>query len=268
MIPNVPISPSPDRCKLFDKLATAVWNYIIRCHEVNVHAPEVGITNFLITEIRHHTKAMPNFDVYARNFIDEPTYGGDIDVFVEIEHNRFLWFAMQAKVLYQSRDYGKWVKKGANQWDKLKKLETIVPVRPYFLLYNGLADYQYSGYLCGQALDEKQFGCSMVDVHHVASFMSRKTPGYKPKFNDFHPESALPWRILTCCMQPYTKEELFTRDEVSQAFKSYTNLAESHAKLIESQDELSRSLGDGKIGNANSEVGREPDFAIVINRTN
>lgn len=209
-----------DRCSLFENIATDVWNRIIYAHDVKMDLPEIGITADIIVDILHYAKSHPRaFDVYAMPGYKEKWYGSDMDVFVEVAPNQFKWFALQAKVLKVNNTYDTFRDSSDTemQWDKLAHLESTTGCKAYYLLYNGKNKFSYSGIdSCGREFSQDQFGCSLVEPTEVANLAKEKNEkGFiSPKFTDFHPSLAQPWRILTCCKNKNTVEQLYKREQI------------------------------------------------------
>ncbi len=186
------------RCKLFEDLSEQVWDSICKAHNVKIDKKEEDITADLIIEILTFSKNnVSNFDVYAKPGYKGNVNGSDIDIYVETSKNQYRRFALQAKVLKKNNRYNT-LRDGCSktnpnyQWDKLKKLEKNNSCKGYFLLYNGKDNYIYTGTDCiGVSFNEKQFGCSLVELDEIKKFGLKKGPNgnfIKFGFRRYSPE--------------------------------------------------------------------------------
>jgi len=219
------------RCKIFETIAINVWNRIIRSHLVGVDLNEIGVTDSILTDLLiYHGTHVPNSGLYAQNGWKEQINGSDIDVFVEVQPNKYLWFALQAKILkianiYPTQSLRHPNKSGVIQWDMLLNLQSISGCIPYYLLYNGLNLVKSSTNhdQCNRSFQISQFGCSLVKPDIVKSIGSRNNAhGFiSPKFEDFHPQHAQPWRILTCCRHDFGNLTVYSLSDVLGAKRDY-----------------------------------------------
>jgi hypothetical protein len=220
------------RCKCFENISSDIWHKVIEAHNVGYDLDERGITDFVIVQLLnyYHSK-IKNFGLYTQKGWKESENGGDIDVFVEVQPDKYVWFALQAKVLKLENQYptdtirhcnssGEW------QWDLLKNLEKNSGCKAYYLFYNGRknADIKLLGDKCSRSFDISQFGCSLVEPEIVKKIANRTngSRGYlSPSFEDFHPQYAQPWRILTCCKHDYSNSSVYSLVDILGALRNY-----------------------------------------------
>jgi len=277
-----------DRCLLFQNIATEIWHKIINAHDVGVNTPEIGITADIITNILQYSKYhKENFEIYARNSWNEKLYGSDIDLFVETEAGKYIWFALQAKVLKTNKKYES-LKDGYDvvnspiyQWEKLTTLERITGCIPYYLFYNGVEDYRYEGLdKCGKPFRQEQFGCSIVkpiDVQRISMLRRENGSFITPTFTDFHPNLAQPWRTLVCCLHDLSKLKHYTYAEIVESIPNLkklekdknqeTNVDESKEDSIYISEETKKDVSfieGNEINNGCIQAKWNPDIRIIV----
>ncbi|MFV8356848.1 hypothetical protein ACNQGB_11780 [Flavobacterium sp. XS1P32] len=272
-----------DRCKLFKNIATDVWNRIQLAHDVNVDLPEIGITADILVDILQFSKYhISNFDVYAEKGWKENIYGSDINVFVETNIGQYRWFALQAKILKKNNRYDT-LRDSSDlimQWDKLTLLEGVSGCKGYYLLYNGKYDFSYSGAdLCENIFNEEQFGCSLVEpsiIEELAGIKDSNGRYINPKFEDIHPHSAQPWRVLTCCYHDtnnfilYSKNEIIASNPNLKKVDFYKKNEDSNLDLNENEktnDKSFKIVEGNKINMACKEANWNPSLSIIVSRT-
>tara|TARA_A100000171_G_scaffold46746_1_gene51925 strand:+ start:15844 stop:16719 length:876 start_codon:yes stop_codon:yes gene_type:complete len=276
------------RCILFERIASEVWNRIIRAHDVNVNLREEGVTYDILVDILRFSKYHSgNFDVYAKPGYDENKYGSDIDVFVETSKNQYRWFALQAKILKSNNRYntlrdGYSTTNPSYQWDKLKLLEGVSGCRAYYLLYNGKPrskDYVFNiTDHCSRPYTEDQLGCSLVSVQVIERLgLKRNVRGTRyvnPTYEDIHPNDSEPWRTLVCCMLDKAQVTLYEKAEISNYNSKFKPISEiSLSEDIqdyevdkEPSDDFNENT-DNRIAVASMKADWNPTFKIVINRS-
>lgn len=274
-----------DRCTLFRNIASDVWNRVIYAHDVDMNLPEIGITADIIVDILQFSKYhIANFDVFAKPGWQEKIYGSDIDVFVETLPNQFRWFALQAKILKKNNKYDtlRDSSDSVMQWDKLKLLEGVSGCKAYYLLYNGKVDYRYSGFdLCGNAFNEEQFGCSLVEPRFIEALANQTSANgdfIRPTFEDIHPVNAQPWRILTCCYHDTTNFTLYTLEQILESNPNLNrinyNLQNINTDIDEDSDtkdvkdvDIIPLVENNKINQGSREAKWNPVLRIIVRRT-
>ena len=265
------------RCKLFEGIAAKVWDDINYHHNVKIDMPEIGITSRIVADILTYRQNFEkNFDVYARKAYDENTFGGDLDIFVETDPNRYRWFALQSKVLKWNKKYDtvRYSGKTFQQWESLKILEQMTGCKGYYLLYNGmntLHSLKMKTDSCYRMFAEEQFGCSIVKLKDVEKIGNKKYSNgdfITPSYSDIHPIYAQPWRILVCCYLDKSEErqKMFSLQEIEGDCKNYYPAQEDFN--LEKDDVLKDIFdSNNKISIARQEAKWHPDYRIIIKRT-
>ena len=280
-----PLMSGLHRCKLFEDIAEDVWKRVNMAHDVGINLNECGLTKDILVDILHYNKlGVPNFDVYARPSYDEPTYGSDMDVFIEVRDGQYIWIALQAKLLKKNKRYDtlRDTSDGTMQWDKLTRLEAVTGCKSYYLMYNGHATFQHTGNdACSRPFIESQFGCSLVepqDIKKVASLKDTRGRNINPLFKTIHPKLAQPWRVLVCCFHNLDELTLYSTGEIlgSNADRVLVK-SEILSDDISIEDDSSAgnqanspdfSEGtDDRILNGSREANWNPDLRIVIKTT-
>jgi hypothetical protein len=263
---SLSLNPS---CDIFKAIAGAIWGRISRAHMVGVNLKEVGITADLVAEIlwRYHKKGA-SIGVFVQESWNEKIYGSDLDVFIEVTKGQYAWFPMQAKLLKLNNIYDEIAidpTATKQQWEKLLDLKKIATCYPFYLLYNGnnlLKNIPLDK--CGSKVKGTQFGCSLVEPEKVAAIAISKHPK-PPKFDDFHPHLAQPWKILTCCPM-FNFGSTYTIADIDKAMRSrgdkYRKLA-SFGQMNDIPYDENTSEGNGIII-ASREVGWDPSATFII----
>jgi len=270
------------RCKLFEGIASKVWNDINHHHKVKIDMPEIGITSHIIADIlTYRINFEKNLDVYTNKAYDENTYGGDIDVFVETDPNRYRWFALQAKALKHNKKYDtiRYNGKSRQQWESLRILENMTGCKAYYLLYNGMYtkhSLKLNTDSCYRMFADEQFGCSLVKLNKVEEVANKKNPNgnYKtPSYDDFHPYNAQPWRTLVCCYLDKGEERqtLYALEDIEEDCKNYYPAQEDfnlEKEKASKEDINSESYNlQNEISVARREAKWNPDYRVIIKRT-
>ncbi len=231
---------------------------------------EPGKTNDIVAEIRDSILADNNIGIWANNGFKEIDHGSDLDVFVETRPGIFVWWALQAKVLMRDGTYKKVKDLHGHeyQWDKLDRLEERAGCFSRYLLYNGIADYEHTNVLdgCNRAFSADQYGCSLVETAAFKHIALSKVP----RFRDFHPHHAEPWRIIPCCLVSTQRDDLtyYSIGQVKDSV-SYYPPAERNPELF-LEEETSLELNDlpmDTIRTSSEEVGWEPVARMVLRST-
>jgi hypothetical protein len=269
------------RCHLFEDIADEVWNWIVDGVSVGVDEDECGITKKIIIKILKHRNAIrDNFDVFVKPGWREPDFGSDIDVFVEVSPNQFHWFAMQAKLVKANNRYDK-LRDGSDsemQWKKLERLQRVSGCTPYYLLYNGSTNASLKNLKdCAGPFSVSQYGCSLAEPFKIAQLAQKKnnsdTRFINPTFEDIHPNYAVPWRMLTCCLHKGGNPTLYTSAQIQQSnynfidISDYTTVSEIAESVPSIQFIQQGTLRGSEIDIYAKQAGWNPDVRIMINQT-
>jgi hypothetical protein len=261
--------PRSHRCRLFEEIASNTWKQVMKYHRHGIHLAEIGKTNEIIVDIKESNLGDRNIGIWAANGIHENIFGSDIDIFVETKPGLFVWWALQAKVLSVDGTY-KGLTKASTlgyQWDKLDRLADLSGCFARYLLYNGVADYQYFAQdACKRTFEEDQFGCSLVETHDMA----RIALAGVPRFDDFHPQYAQPWRTIACCLMStkYLDVGYYSAAQIEDAVKYYPDRdasADFFPQTIEL--ELKNLERVDAIRVYSREAGWEPAYRMVLRST-
>lgn len=87
------------RHNLFKKIARKIWQRVAAAHSFGLNLDERGITPDIIVEIltfcKKHKMAI---GLFADRGKLEDQYGSDMDIFIEIEHDKYIWFALTSEI--------------------------------------------------------------------------------------------------------------------------------------------------------------------------
>lgn len=257
------------RCRLFEKIADDTWSHVIRNHRTGIQVNEPGRTNDIIAEIRDNYLSYPNIGVWAANGWREIDHGSDMDIFVEATTGRFIWWALQAKVLRLSGYYEglKDLHGGEYQWSKLNRLSALSGCVVRYLFYNGVSNYVFSDYdRCHRQFSESQFGCSLVNTADVERISLLRTP----KFNDFHPKHAEPWRVIVCCVLSIKSESatFYSMEQIKNAVSIYPE-SDGNTEIVSenSYEGQVNNFEPDAINTFSKSIDRNPAYRMVIRTT-
>ncbi len=177
------------------KLLTSIFKY-------NLKLAETGITDLLIFKLTEYcdVNSCSNVEIYHAK--QEFVYGADIDLFVEQPGGKFIWFALQAKVMNYKGVYKdlRIKKKSPQQWEKLLHNETTHGSKAYYLFYNG----EYTSGLampirsdCQGIPTLPEYGYGIVERQVIDTHF--KAGATRATFNDFYPKDMDSLRKLLCC---------------------------------------------------------------------
>jgi hypothetical protein len=161
----------------------------IRRSSLPLKINEVTITENLLFELNKYLESCKNRKIELFEAINENVNGNDIEFFVQQSNGQYLFFPIQAKILYKSLKYERIPYK--NQTNSLLLYAKRTKGIPLYLLYNHNDKYD---------LKMNNYGCSIVDANYIKSNHST----VPPTFDDLHIKLiktqivASPWYILVC----------------------------------------------------------------------
>jgi hypothetical protein len=245
---------------LFELIAEEVWDSIAFNHGRGIQKSELGITNDIVSVIRENYYMHRNFGIWANLGVNEADNGGDLDIFVETDANQFLWYALQAKVLKVGGTYDRLISKP--QWVSLERLRNSTGCIPFYLFYNGVnKELETVKDCCKDDINEKQFGCTIVEINKVAQIATRRS---NPRYIDFYPTNGHPWRELVCCMAKRRDGALFSLEQIQNTVSYYSEVINSEIIFRGTNNEEISGDSLTMIRNSNARVGRYPAHTFVI----
>ncbi len=192
-----------NKCDLFKLISENVWKIVSQNHHRNNRLNEEGITRQTVIDlIQNYVENHTNFNVFAQKARNEVNTGGDLEIYLDNGKGKFYRILLQAKLMeingcyeHLNRDSGS---TGRKQYDTLKIYANHIKSDAYYLLYNGYYGYQFSGDDCAGNYDEKQLGCTIINIDDIKTHCERNSTGRLGKIDNPKPFGR-PWRILTCC---------------------------------------------------------------------
>lgn len=92
-----------------------------------------------------------------------------------------------------------------------------------------------------------------------------------PRFEDFHPAYAQPWRVLVCCYHDTAGYTLYSIDEIEESNAIFTPIEQMQAGDERDVNESKQITGvlnfNNSIINGSQNAGWNPVLRIVIGRT-
>jgi len=233
-------------CTKMTELSYDTWDRIkfTRANASQIKLFETTITQNLLFELAKFSEHCTFKQVKAFEAINERVNGNDIEFFIQQPNGKYLFFPMQAKILYPSNKYEQIPYK--NQNIDLINYATSKNGYPLYLLYNYNPRY----------ISYQNYGCSIVDAY----YMGYRFSSINPTFDDLHVYSskyiypvASTWQSLIC-------DSIFSRN------KSYTNKrikkVYNNEKYSLSQDEVMAEGEWKEISLASS--GKSIDEDVII----
>jgi hypothetical protein len=227
--------------KLFEDIAQDIWESLGKRHRLKVSWGETSVTDEILYKVAAAIDNYPDIKVELYKSFKEYRFGHDLDLFVEVAANQYIWFALQAKVMsYPSREYkailDRKLKRDGSvhrdyQWRLLLRGQKAKLWSPFYLFYNGIADKNLS--------NKRSYGCSVMSVDDFClhSCDENGEPFVKPEgkglivpsFASYHeaPNNiAHPWHHLVLYAEDFHNQagtRLYTYEE-SRAKPRYKRL--------------------------------------------
>ncbi|MBK9479116.1 MAG: hypothetical protein IPN99_09825 [Bacteroidetes bacterium] len=256
-------------CELFQELSVSIWRGVSENNANGNELSEDGITkNTIVSSIQRYVKSTRDRRIFAQRAIDEKRRGADLEIYIEVDHDSYLRFMFQAKVLKRNGKYNDVAhsnnKYGGMQWDLLQRFSKTAGCQAYYLFYNGVAGFKHSGKDCFGVYNQEQLGCSIAGISYVKKYCIKNNVSKIP-FMVAVPFS-IPWRVLPCC------QKVLMPDALNLGHRSYSS---TDIDMDSSFDEIfgeqsSPFIGDPEL--AESEIindrlldlGWTPSVRIVI----
>ncbi len=190
-------------CTFIKSEAPELFDLLTNVFKYKLKLAEIGITDLLIYKLTEYCDVNHLSNVAIYHAKQESVYGADIDLFVEQTTGKFIWFALQAKVMNHQGVYKdlRIKKKSPQQWEKLKHNEATHGAKAYYLFYNG--DYTSFGLPtptrsdCQGVPGISDYGYGIVERRHIEAHFSGGA--LKAKLTDFYPHDMDALRKLLCC---------------------------------------------------------------------
>jgi len=145
------------------------------------------------------------FKIKIFNATNEKVNGNDIEIWLEIEDNKFVCFPTQAKRVYEDFKYDA-ISLDSQQINSLTEYAKKYSGHPLYLFYNYYEKIE--------ELDNSKnyeiydFGCTLVCAYEVKSIVEQSKT---PEFTDFHPNNFQPlYKIAELAENKITYEEFIS----------------------------------------------------------
>ena len=194
-----------------------------------------------------------NYSIWAREPGMEKIWGCDIDIYIERGVDDFILYAFQAKLLKNGQVYTNLDKntKGLYQYQKLLNYGVNNQCFTYYLFYNGVANYSYTGNnKCGTQFNEDQYGLSYVNIDEIISVIENRANW---NFHYFHSKHASPLSELVCCRNRKSlKTKSYNFKEIMLRLEDYTlsieknNVEDYFERIIRNNTDKDKESTDQK----------------------
>jgi hypothetical protein len=268
-------------CSLFQAAARDTWERIAFSRwtpGLKIH--ETTITQNLVYEM-NLLKQKLNLDALSiyesRN---ERTNGHDLEIVVR-QRDEWFTYWIQSKILYHSirrknhirlddgvyRQFPHKVGR-RTQVDILLRRARDEGAIPLYLLYNFVTAPFSSPSLCGLDMDRSQYGCSLVGAHLLKDEFSESGGNLRStvRFSELHPETALPWSVLACCLPQYDLADTLRLFRIPDGnnVRPLANEPLSHRQWALLNQYASNPRDDFRLSSEKI-LGFSPRYRIVIN---
>lgn len=202
-------------CTIFQAAAHDTWARIAFSRGtpgLKIH--ETTITQNLVYELNLLKSRMALRGLTFFESLDERTNGHDLEIVIR-QPVGWVTYWVQSKILYHSFRRNKHItlddgvyrqlphrSGGENQIDNLLRRTRTKGYIPLYLLYNFVTAPIATRRLCHLEVEQSQYGCTLVGAPFLKDHYSREDGHLRSdvQFSDLHPEVALPWLALVCCL--------------------------------------------------------------------
>jgi hypothetical protein len=265
--------------RLFESISEKVWEKLARNSRRGNSLFEEGITRGEIIDlIISYAENNQSKKVLAQKAKNEKANGGDLEIYIELQKNKYIRLFLQAKLLHEKNLYNNFAHKNGNgfQWDLITKFANINGCKPLYILYNGIPDYNYEGEDCCGTHDEKQLGCSIAEVSDIKALFNQGNKS-SISFDDIHKEPnpiGIPWRCIPGCsniwtqlsgLKAYNFDEINADDRFKYLIKDEKNIPTEFITpgSFKGMPNVSKAR---EINTKLKELGYESAARLVINR--
>lgn len=271
--------------KLHQQISIDTWNRIKFASEVNLKISETTLTENLLYLINQHNINSKNNQISIYESTNEKTNGNDLEIYLEISKNKYIFLAIQAKKLY-TKKY-----KYESISHKVNNIYQINFLLNYAKNQNGLALYLFYNYFPNYNHNNKEyFGCTLFEASAIKKtyYPLSKTQWTIPSFESLHTYnklnsyctksklSAVPWHFLT--NKKYIKKYVDLYNKLNtQSLKEYLydEIDEDEWIQIDEDTTSSKAKSLHTIGMVESPscvktINQffKPKFRIIINQDN
>jgi predicted ATPase len=204
-----------DICQKMIDLSYQTWNRVnfVRDNTFPLKIRETTITENILFELATFSKDCGFKKIEAFEAISEKRNGNDIEFFIQQPNGQYIFYPMQAKIIYKTNKYEQipyTTNSGSSQNKLLLNYAKTRHGIPLYLLYNYYnKDASY-----------KNYGCSIVDAHYINSTFSSSI---HPSFVDLHisTKAASPWYVLVCKLLEDNSITMKKINEQKQTIQTY-----------------------------------------------
>ena len=192
---------------LYRSISIETWNRMEFAHKMKFKFSETTITENLLYKINQfNITSCSNFiEIYeAKN---EKRNGNDLEMYLEIYPDVYIFLAIQAKKLYIKEEKYKTINHKVGSTPQIELLLKYAKSKkgiPLYLLYNYNNKFSHKY--------KEIYGCSIVKAKYIKKvFFPNIFKRWKiPKFNDLHVKHAIPFMLLgnIYCIKKYFKDEM------------------------------------------------------------
>lgn len=178
---------------LYKNISIDTWDRLEFTNKTKSKFSEITITENILYTIDKYRIENSDDSIQMYESKDESTNGNDLEVYIELEKDKYIFLAIQAKKLYiDSQKYKAITHKVDSQYqiDLLLNYAKLKEGIPLYLLYNYAPNFIHK--------NKKLYGCSILKADYIyKKFYPNKSTKWKiPTFKQLHTKNAIPLFIL------------------------------------------------------------------------
>ncbi len=255
-----------DHISLFKHISIDTWERLKFANKTNYSLSETTITENILFEINKYRISNNDNSIKIFEAKDEAKNGNDLEIYLEVEDDKYILLLIQAKKLYINEEKYTQISHKVNKKLQIDLLQDYAKSKDALALY---LMYNYSPTLTNK--NSNLFGCSLVKSSFIYNnfYPKNRTRWKIPTFNDLHPKNGIPFFILVvdkCFKNYYKNEDLelkrYTSDEIiSEEWLELDDIENTPTKGTVKSDVSSNSNSF-----LNKEESFESKFRMVINK--
>ncbi len=227
---------------LYKSISMDTWDRLKFANKTDSSFSETTATENLLYSITKYIRDTKDKSILLYESKDECVNGDDIEIYLEIENNKYIYLAIQAKKLYTKSQKYKAISHKVNkkyQIDLLLEHAKREQGIPLYLLYNYAPNFKNK--------NKKNYGCSITKADYIyKKFYPKNSLRWKiPSFDDLHTRNAIPLYMLgnnKCFnkfISPYCKKlKLYNNSELidNNSWVKIEELKYKHKEIIKNEN--------------------------------
>jgi hypothetical protein len=178
---------------LYKSISMDTWDRLEFANKTDSSFSETTATENLLYSINKYKITNGDNSILMFESKNEQANGDDLEVYLEIGDNKYIYLAIQAKKLYTKIQKYRAISHKVNschQIDLLLKYAKLKRGIPLYLLYNYAPNFKNK--------NKKNYGCSIAKANYIYNnFYPKSSSRWKiPSFDNLHTKNAIPLYLL------------------------------------------------------------------------